>query len=796
MFSRIRQTLLKPDPEALKPHLYPPTAFEPLSFSRLSKGIDNIHYDLAISPDLRRVVVRLVRIWLQNALYPEGGKTQKKQEVDQLETLHKLYFQLSENTVHQARRQRSIQILQLFQIGITKFLLQTTREEAQGFRQELQDQSSKGKGASVEKHDKLVVLAREEPLYLYSIRRKLFSHLHKLEQTKLRRVRHSLLGSYWPVPQRLIINPILTLPSLHLDEAVMNNYHLLLTDREGLNGFGEINRIVTHLFHEYLPGEILSPLGDEKRSGGDSESKDSTIEVRNRLDQGTLSGFLEAELFLRNVLQEEEYRDGAESWLDIPDNMTILFPPDETYESPVARTRQTSIKWRGYLVWLADEVRQRLKRAELLDRVSAHQDTVRLFRLFNGRLPVRVIYHYLAGLRNKKQLQRYLLSQNLGGIDPDEAARQLHQARRSVQRRSRAERQRDVSECLLSFARFRCDLKNAYRAYVVMDQIRVLRDKSDIDLSLANNSLHKFYSDTDSGGDQQNTDILNHVILKADLRGSTHITEQLVKQGLNPATHFSLNFFDPINKLLDAFGAEKVFVEGDAVILSIFEYGDKATEWLCVSRACCLARKMIEVMDNQNSKNKSNSLPTLEMGIGIAFSNGAPAFLYDGAHRIMISPAINRASQLSNCSAVLRNSQMSVITGDRGLRVVTAGEELMDKIADDRLLRYNVNGIELDVPAFLKLQKELSLYKGNDREEKDTRYYMGQVADKLGAIHTLVVKDGPVRVWQNNSLGAEDRRGRRYFEVVTEAEKVQEAKRLLDSATPATTRPTAASQTE
>ncbi|MBU0501127.1 MAG: hypothetical protein KJ558_03495 [Gammaproteobacteria bacterium] len=778
MFSRIRQTLLKPDAEALKPHLYPPAVFEPLSFSRLPKGIDNIHYDVAISPDLRRVVVRLVRIWLQNALYPESGKTQRKLEVDQLETLHKTYLHLSENAVHLARRQRGIQVLQLFQIGITKFLLQTTREEAQSFRQELQDQASKARGDNVERHEKLVVLAKEEPLYLYGIRRKLFGHLHKLEQTKLRRIRHSLLGAYWPVPQRLIINPMLTLPSLHLDEAVMNDYHLLLTDREGLNGFNELNRIVTHLFNEYLPGEVLSPVGDEKRPG-----QDNAIEVRNRLDQGTLAGFLEAELFLRNILQDEEYRDGIESWLDVPDNMSILFPPDESYECPVARTRQTSVKWRSYLVWLAEAIRLRLKRADLLERVSAHPEAVRLYRVFNGRLPVRIIYHYLAGLRDKKQLQRYLSSQNLGSISSDEVARQLHLARRKVQRRSKVELQRDISDCLLSFARFRCDLKNVYRAYVVMDQIRILRDKSDIELSRANNSLHLFYRDTEGSSEQQNTDIINHVILKADLRGSTHITEQLVKQGLNPATHFSLNFFDPINKLLDAFGAEKVFVEGDAVILSIFEYGDKNTEWVCVSRACCLARRMIEVMDNQNSKNRSNGLPTLEMGIGIAFSNGPPAFLYDGNHRIMISPAINRASQLSNCSAVLRNSPMGEISGDRGLRVVTASEDLMDKIADDRLLRYNVNGIELDLPAFLKLQHELSLYKGNDKEDKETRYFMGQVTDKLGALHTLVIRDCPVREWRDNRIGAEDRRGRRYFEVVSEAEKVHEAKRLLDAAT-------------
>jgi len=333
MFSFLRQSLFKPDLKALKPHLHPPVTSEPLSFSRLPKGIDNIHYDVAISPDLRRVVAGLTRIWLNNALYPESGKSKKKTEVTQLDSLRDIYLHLSENVVHQARRQRNIQILQLFQLGATKFLLQTTHDEAVKFRQELQDKSSKKGG--VELHEKLVVLAREEPIFLYNIRRKLFSHLHKLEQTKLRRVRHSLLGSYWPVPQRLILNPLLVIPSLNLDQAVMDYYHLLLTDKEGINGFKELNRIVTRLFNEYLPGEVLSPVkvNEESKDG----LADSRFDIRNRLDQGTLRGFLEVELFLREVLQEEEYRDNIDSWLDEPDNMSILFPPDDSFETRVAR---------------------------------------------------------------------------------------------------------------------------------------------------------------------------------------------------------------------------------------------------------------------------------------------------------------------------------------------------------------------------------------------------------------------------------------------------------------------------
>ena len=40
---------------------------------------------------------------------------------------------------------------------------------------------------------------------------------------------------------------------------------------------------------------------------------------------------------------------------------------------------------------------------------------------------------------------------------------------------------------------------------------------------------------------------------------------------MNAASYFSLNFYDPVNKLIAAYGATKVFVEGDAIIVALLE---------------------------------------------------------------------------------------------------------------------------------------------------------------------------------------------------------------------------------
>ena len=56
--------------------------------------------------------------------------------------------------------------------------------------------------------------------------------------------------------------------------------------------------------------------------------------------------------------------------------------------------------------------------------------------------------------------------------------------------------------------------------------------------------------------------VVSHVIIKADVRGSTKMTQDLLARGLSPASHFSLNLHEPVKRLLDRFNAKKVFHRG------------------------------------------------------------------------------------------------------------------------------------------------------------------------------------------------------------------------------------------
>jgi hypothetical protein len=201
--------------------------------------------------------------------------------------------------------------------------------------------------------------------------------------------------------------------------------------------------------------------------------------------------------------------------------------------------------------------------------------------------------------------------------------------------------------------------------------------------------------------------VAHHVILKADVRDSSRLTRSLMEKGMNAASYFSLNFYDPINKLLAKYGANKVFLEGDAIIVALFER--EGETMLGVGRACVLAWEIVSLLREYNELLERSGLPPMEVGLGIAYQDSPPLYLMDGERRIMISDAINESDRLSSCNKRVRKKLApdagvfqvySVQVGDGGNN---------NEGADVMRLNYNVDGICLSEEAFAKLQQEISL---------------------------------------------------------------------------------------
>jgi hypothetical protein len=239
---------------------------------------------------------------------------------------------------------------------------------------------------------------------------------------------------------------------------------------------------------------------------------------------------------------------------------------------------------------------------------------------------------------------------------------------------------------------------------------------------------------------------------------------------LNPASHFSMNLHEPVTKLLDRYAATKVFIEGDAVILAIFETEATRSYARAVAKACLLSRQILAVCSSFNEKAAIKDLPMLELGLGVAYQGSAPTYWTDGDSRIMISKALNLSDRLSSCGKLAKRMLTNQKSDFALFQFLTAMEGASDEELDEFLVRYNMNGIELNQEGFQKLSEEISLDSIQTTLDmpwgkEDVTLFFGEVP--LGeSVELLVLRKGYARqLLADGKLGAVSPHA--YYEVCT-----------------------------
>ena len=750
-------------------------------------GIDNQHIDVALSHKFRNVLSELSDKIVQEDLVKNGwarmGKPPTNSDFD---GFRDVYREIMRGALEQVHENASLkEVLQLLHLVLLKLLLEAPMEAVARLRSQLQQDADSpagiNSGRSLELHERIANLARLEPGICYRALRRLFKVVMRLESKELRKLRKSVVGRSWTVPKQMLFNPLLHLPNLSSEEFIINHYPIICMDRSKENYFALSNQIVTEVFQHYLPDWARAADAQEAKTNGSSGSL--AFQVRNRELHSGFSEFLEGQRLLERSLSEEEFKTYDVSWLDTPSNINLLVRKPHVESGWFSRAESDGASpWQSQdcvklQEKLQSELLKQLDRNNITRRAIAAYRTPRLYRQLNGQLSIRDIYLYLA-----EELPKKTISKRLGSTADKGAAviKALDVVLSYIRRMPAAKQQEYGSRYLKDFLTFRRDLKLAYYSYQQMSKLRVLQDAESIKLSRDNGSLYEFRLGRDQ--DDESQKIKAHVVLKADVRGSTEITRLLVEKRLNPATHFSMNFFGPITKLLERFGAQKVFVEGDALILAVLETGSATTQSLTVANACGLARKMLSVMEAQNSQNRAYELPKLELGLGIAFCDDAPAYLYDEKRRIMISPAINQADRLSSCASELRKD--TSWRRSRRHRVEVMQNPAGESGKTGSLLRYNVNGIDLDTPAFNKLKAEMVLHKVrlHSRSGDPHDYHAGRFMDRLGGAHWLVIREAGIKQWDEGGLSVlEGEDAGKFYEVVSDPDLVGRVKEKLSS---------------
>jgi hypothetical protein len=421
-----------------------------------------------------------------------------------------------------------------------------------------------------------------------------------------------------------------------------------------------------------------------------------------------------------------------------------------------------------------------LERENVMGSVIASYEAVPLLAQYSPPINPQQLKNALISREERKRVETLL--EEHGKVSPAG----LHAAIRKVEGCKPAERAKTAARFFADFTRYHRDLRRMETAVESMERVNVLGNERFRELSAINNTLYEFLLAEEQKPAEEK--IIHHVVLKADIRESTTLTRTLLEKGLNPASYFSLNFYDPINKLLPKYDAKKVFIEGDALILALFEReGEPA---LGVAQTCVLAKEMIQVVTAYNERSLAAGLPSLEVGIGISYQDSAPMYLMDGSKKIMISKALNESDRLSSCSKGVRR-----LLEDRELLFnVFSFKSVEDEDTggnpDEFLLRYNIGGIHMNQAAFQKLRGEISLQAFDLQvpmiwQKSTVRVYAGVVPLGQGSFHRIIIREGRIAHVDARDFSLKNFTNRNYYEVCTHPKIYQAIESVANLATAA-----------
>jgi class 3 adenylate cyclase len=472
--------------------------------------------------------------------------------------------------------------------------------------------------------------------------------------------------------------------------------------------------------------------------------------------------------FALNFLRELGYGEAVddahlEQALNVPENAATLVGTGSGEDStPEDRNRKDRLD-----IWT-----RLLQREGVLAHVVASYEAVPLLAEYAPRVNPQQIKNALIFREEAARVEKIIAESRLHSDRLFAAVGRVASCRSS-------ERSRFAARLLHDLFCYHRDLRGLEALTAGFDSINLVSDHKVRELSTLNGMLYEFLPPEDQKPAEDR--VVHHVILKADVRDSSRLTRSLMEKGMNAASYFSLNFYDPVNKLLAKYGATKVFLEGDAIIVALLER--EGETMLSVGRTCVLAWEIVSLLHEYNELLERSGLPPMEVGLGVAYQDSPPLYLMDGDHRIMISDAINESDRLSSCSKRVRKK----IAPDAGVFQVYSVQiggggnnnnndsASAEAGAEEMRLNYNVGGICLSEAAFRKLQQEISLspWAADPSEsgfrgpwiDDECEFFAGTVPIANGVFRKIAIRKNRIAQVDVRDLSILRWTGRYYYEV-------------------------------
>jgi hypothetical protein len=794
----------------------------------LTLGVDNIHYDVYLSPRFieftQKYLLDLLRQTINVSIF--YGKDRKPAGSPEHSAFRRLLTEVLQESLKRAKYRQSIQTDILHQLAILKFITIELSNQFSSILVECKDWI-RGRGELFE-HSEQAHVMRAKIAEIQGDRKNAVRQAgetlcriwREVEEGTLSKSRRALFGEDFHEAYELLQNRFLFVEGGNDDHLFLDHYVLLGNFMNDPDRFEVFDTLLLDFVREFIladqnaeelgkarkayerlleqarllrselarieeeetetagraseGGEILPWLFKRKSgSAGDAQGELEDLRRKSKLLEKNLEDLgpqIEAAKQRMEFLTEE-YQSHLGDFLNQPANARRLFdaqaPSGEGEAAPETRAQ------------LLEEWVHRLEERDLLFHVFASYELPRISHEYCPPIHLQQLKKALVNRDEAKRVDQILEQFPARKT----SSKKMDDASRAIRRRSHEE----VLATGLQFAedlmRLRRDRRNYQHVAAWMERINLVRSEHSRELSRVNKSLYEFLH-PDEGRPEEDP-IINHTVIKADVRGSTGITKDLLSRGLNPASHFSMNLHEPVKRMLERFGAAKVFIEGDAIILAIYETESTRATQRAVARACVLAREILAVTAAYNARAAGTDLPALELGVGVAFQDSAPSLWMDADSRIMISRALNLSDRLSSCSKMAKRLFKDNPSPFNVFLLQTLMEDAVADEGEELLIRYNLNGIELNEEGFQKLSTEISMALmggnfplpwGKDR----VQLYFGEVP--LGeTLEPIVVRKGFVRqLLPGGKIGA--RGTRAYYEICTDAKLLELARKKFSTA--------------
>jgi hypothetical protein len=732
------------------------------SLNRLVPGVDNVRYDVRLSPELINSTTKIIQYLIadQAQAYKVMEIDTKSSRNDIQKEFENCYSEVLIGAVNLAKMQKEIQVDFLAQTALVKMILGEIRAQYEYMIQcyikairKIELSSSKNLATVIKFKEQLSDVRYNRSYILRNTGIDFFHYLAEIQEKQIKQVREINFGPEVAIYSDIFTNPILHIEDSHDDFFMMDEYKILLGRRfDDPDQYSTLIDLLKDIFSNLLPPDGQTRLPDHTgRETKPAIDFNELIKQDRNIDR--LLNFFNTEAQYKLFKKEKR--------------------PKEEIRGLKERIKQQKKLFAFFY--------RKFNRKGLIKKIIASHEIHPLAKDYCPPLMPQQIVQFLIKRGSRRQIIRQLkISERFYGRNF--SIKPLKKQVRSWKNTSGKKRKEIFLNFLKGFIRYHRDFENYKLLKDAMDVVNITTDEKIINLSRANRTLFEFLMPQESVSHEK--PIINHVIIKADVRGSTDITQQMQQRGLNPASYFSLNFFNPITDILPDYGATKVFIEGDAIILAITEHEKAPEGWYGVARACGLSLNILSIVKRYNSQCLKKRFPILELGIGISYQNSPPAFLFDENNKIMISPAINQADRLSSCAKSLKKRlgntkkpfNLYVYQAGKGNQFVTGGEEAY--------IRYNVNGIELSPAAFMKLTEEIELRAIDavfpEIINERIKIYIGKFPTVSGKFKKLLIREAPIRVIvpANEGTGIQ-KISKKYYEVVTNPLLYQSFEKLI-----------------